>query len=43
MNESKVLVKAKEMEYSKKALSSEVLYLEMSEDGYGICIVNCRH
>ena len=43
MNESKVVVKSKEMEYSKKALSSEVLYLEMSEDGYGICIVNCRH
>lgn len=43
MNESKVLVAPKEMKYSREEHSSEILYLEMSEDGYGICIVNCRH
>lgn len=43
MNESKVLVAPKEMKYSIEGSSSEILYLEMSEDGYGICIVNCCH
>ncbi len=43
MNNSKVLVAPKKMEYSVSSISSEVLYLEISGDGYGICIVNIRH